>query len=337
MTRETENHHGSVATTTALSRPGTNETMAGSLSGANLETNYVSPTWANYVSPGRSAMRHLAMVAVVTVVCVVGGIAYGFARHPVYSAEARLYVGKTLSLTNTAAIAGLATASYNIASDYARLVSTSSVIDATEKTLGHPGHLGGTLAASPVPDSPILRVDASATNATFASSLANAGATALVSIVDQINQLARSQVNQLQLNYAKDENAVVSLTAARNGLLSEIGKLSTKAGNQSRINSLQAQANKDSTAIQVSQLKAEADSAQYQSQVSSLTSEEQVISQVGNAVATGNTRKKNLEIGLIVGLVGGLILGVATASYRDLRNDRRDRRHPSAEAGLAGA
>lgn len=336
MTRDKDDH-GSVATSAVPAHSGMEEMVTTSAASTGLGSRYESSNarWPNYVSPGRSAMHHLRMVSVITLVCAMLGIGYGLVRPPVYSAEARLYVGKTLSLTNTAAIAGLATASYNIASDYARLVSTSSVIGGAEKRLGHPGRLGGTLTASPVPDSPILRVDATGPSAASAVDLANAGAGALVATVDKINQLARTQVNQLQLSYANDENTVVSLTSARSKLLSEIGALSGHGGNQAKINALQAQVNKDSTAIQVAQLKAQADSAQYQSQVSSLTSEEKVISQVGRATVTASNRTKNLEIGLIAGLVGGLILAVAVASYRDIRADRRQQAGPG--AGLTGA
>lgn len=276
-------------------------------------------------------MVHMRLVVAITLLATALGVGYGVMRPPVYKGEARLYVGKMLSLTNTAAIAGLANAGSQIASDYARLITTSTVKTAVEKRLHHPGSLGGRLTASPVPQSPLIRVDATAPSKGAAVALAQAGAAALVSAVDQINSLGRTQVNQLQQAYAKVENTIGQLTTSRDALQAEIGRLQalpgavSNVGIQRQINSLQAKVNQDNTAIQVAQLKAGADSAQYQTQVSSLRSEERVISPVGSAYYVGNDRKTFFEIALIVGVIGGLIVAVSIATIIDIRHDRRSR------------
>jgi hypothetical protein len=283
-----------------------------------------------YESPGRSAVLHLRLVVAMAVIGLVVGGAIGFVRAPIYKGQARLFVGKTLSLNNTAAIAGFPQAAAQIASDYARLVNTSTVTADAAKRLGHPNALGGSLSATPIPNSPIIEVDSTASTRQGAVALADAGAASLVDAVNQINQEALSQVTALEQSYANDETQIGQLNnelSAAQTLLANLTKIpAPSAAEQQQITSVQNQINQDYTNIQVANLRAGADSAQYQAQVSSLQGEEQVINRIGGASYTGNDRKTYLEIGLIAGLIAGLVVGVAVASLTDFRRTRLSRR-----------
>jgi uncharacterized protein involved in exopolysaccharide biosynthesis len=59
-----------------------------------------------YVSLGRSALRHWILVAAAVVVGLLFGVGAGAVVSPTYTARAELIVGKSLNLTNTAAISG---------------------------------------------------------------------------------------------------------------------------------------------------------------------------------------------------------------------------------------
>ena len=127
---------------------------------------------------------------VVAAVGVSLGLVFGLLRPPVYRAEAKLVVGKSIQLDNLAATPGLALASQQLASDYSRLVSTHTVVDETARRLGRqPGDVGGRMSASPVPQSPVESfLEAHAADTTDAVAIANAGAGALVHTVNSLNQ-----------------------------------------------------------------------------------------------------------------------------------------------------
>lgn len=245
------------------------------------------------------------------------GAVYAVERPPSYSAEARLYVGKTMNLTNTASIAGLANAGSQMASAYSRLISTSTVINDVTRRLGHPGSLGGTLTASPVPQSPVILVEASSSTPQRAVALAEQGARSLIDAVNQINQLSQSQVTQLEQAYANDESTIENLTNTMSQLQAQLS--SAPPAKQA---ALQAQITATNTKIKVAQLQADADSSQFQAQVSSVQGEEQVVSQEGTATGTGSDRKTYLEIAVLGGLIGGLIVSIALASLVDLRRQK---------------
>lgn len=275
------------------------------------------PTKKHYDSPGRSAVGHIRLVAAIMVIGALIGAAFAMLRPPSYTAEARLYVGKTMNLTNTASIAGLANAGSQMASAYSRLISTSTVLTEVERRVGHPGHLGGSLSASPVPQSPVIRIDASSSTSQGAVDLAQAGAAALIDAVNQINQLSQSQVTQLEQAYANDESTIENLTNTLSKLQAQLA--STPPASQG---ALQAQITATNTKIKVAQLQADADSSQFQAQVSSIQGEEQVVTQEGSAIPTGSDRKTYLEIAVLGGIIGGLIVSIALASLIDLRRDK---------------
>ncbi len=283
---------------------------------------------AGSVSPGKSMWAHRRLAAGLTLVGVLVGALYVYLRPPTYSAVAQLYVGKTLSLANTAAIAGLATAANQIASDYSRLLSNSTVQDDVGKLMHDGGHLPGSLSASPIPESPVIDVHASASKQGVAVALATAGSKALVKAVDQINVLAQSEVTQLQSSYATAEVQAASLQATITVLKGDLAALSARPQTSTTVAreaSLSSKISADSSSAQVDQLKASAASAQYEAQVSSLQDEEQVISPVGSATSTGSNRKKLLEIALLAGLIGGLVVAAAVATAIDVRRQRSER------------
>lgn len=274
-----------------------------------------------YVAPGRSAILHWRMVAVFTVVCLVAGVAFGVARPPTYSAQAELYVGKTLSLENTAAIPGLAAAATQIAGDYSRLILTSTV----KKEAARLVHSSdpGTLSASPIAQSPEILLKAKASTQAGAVALANAGSKALIDAVAQLNATSSSQLNGLLQQYQQLQQSINQNQQAIGALNHQIASLQANGGSSTQITDLQNELTTLQTKVSSDTLQASAVETQYQNSYAPLQAQEQVLSKLSPATPQGSDRKKTMELGGIVGLFVGLLLGVAAGSMVDIRAARR--------------
>lgn len=266
-------------------------------SGAQLDT---------YVSPGRSALFHWRLVALLTALGLVVGVLYGFVRSPTYTSMTDLYVGKTLNVDNTAAIAGLATAATQIAQDYAQLETTAAVTKRVKDEI-HAQRIPGTLSASVVSNTPEIAVTATARSAAAAVRLATAGGKALEADVAKLNRYSTARLNSLKQQYAATELRI-SNDQAQIGTLRSHGVPNT----DKRIERLQQD-------ISVQNLQAQTLSSQYANQQSPYPAEESVLQSLGPAKAATSDRKKAIEIGSVSGLLIGLLLGVAVSSAIDLR------------------
>jgi capsular polysaccharide biosynthesis protein len=274
--------------------------------------------WPQHVPLGASAARHWALVVVVTVLGLLVGAGIGYKHAVSYTADARLVVGRTASLQE-AEIAGLAPAIESLAGDYARLASTSPVINATEKTLGVTT-LPGTIEASPVPSSSVIDVKATAATSAEAVRLANAAAAALTSTVQNVSNATYNDLSPITSQYAKAESTYQSATQQQHTLQDQLDQLVTSIG---AATPTAAQSAKEATlnteiaqlGVQASdaQLQLSALSNQYVSAYPPLTAQEQVIQPVGTALPSGSNRKSYLEAAGLIGLIGGLVLGLAAA------------------------
>lgn len=263
----------------------------------------------SYVSVGRSAAAHLRLIVAVTAAGFLIGALYGLVRPPTYTAEARLIVGKSISIVNEAATAGLPSAAAQFASNYARLAGTEGVNADAAKRLGLKT-IDGTISASPIPDSPIIRVDSTASSQAAATALANAGAQAIIDQVDLINQTNQTTLNQLAQSYNKYNYEILQETDAINTLQAEVSAGDT---------SLQTQLNQDKATLAEYQLEANAVEQQYDNQYSPVQSDSQVVTIMNQATPAGSNKTHWLEIGVVSGFFGGLIVGVALAAFVDLR------------------
>ncbi|HET6873169.1 MAG TPA: hypothetical protein VFH70_00225, partial [Acidimicrobiales bacterium] len=266
----------------------------------------------NYVSLGRSAAAHLYLIMAVAVLGLVLGGAYGVTRPPVYGAEARLLVGKSVTITNEAAAAGIEPAEENFAATYARLANTEAVTANVETKLKR-SSLGGGLSASPIPNSPVIRVDATASSQAQAIALADAGAQAIIDQVNSINQTNQATVNQLLTTYNQVEVKLQADSARAASLQSQLNAV---FGNNA---TLQAELNQAKADEATDIIEANALQAQYNNQYSPVQADAAVVNLISNAGATGSDKSKYLEMGLAGGLFGGIIVGIALAALVDLR------------------
>jgi hypothetical protein len=263
------------------------------------------------------------MVALVAIVGLALGVAFGLVRPPVYTADARLIVGQGVNITDPSAVAGLAPAEASLASDYSRLISTQSVIADAGAQLGHPDSLGGTLDASPIPESDIIRVDGSAGSAAAAQALTNAGAKALVDEVNDIINANNQALNTDLAQYRSFESQISNDTAQEQADQNRLA--SPKADTAS----LQDQITTLKSDIDALQLEATAVDDDYTAQYSPVQEEEEVLRVSSPAAPTGNDKSEFLEIGVMAGLLGGALVGVAVAAVMEMLPTLRRRIEPS--------
>lgn len=281
------------------------------------EPTIVAPS--EYVAPGRSALAHWKVVSVLTIIGLLVGGLIGYERHPIYTATSTLYVGKTLSLSNTASINGLALAATSIAEDYARLMPTATVVRGAERVL-HESSLGATLSATVVPQTPEISVYAKGPSPATVVRVANAGAQALVNVVAALNASSAASLSNLRNEYASIEVQINSASSVEGSLKYDLAHgIGNAAIAKSRIASLESTISKET-------LQAQTIEAQYQNQDAPYGSESRVL-QVESAAANATSdRKTATEIGGVGGLVGGFLVGVLVASAIDVRHGRRRRR-----------
>ena len=266
-----------------------------------------------YESPGRSARNHWQLITVFALLGVLLGAAFAFVRSPTYTAEMRLVVGKTAQLSNLASVPGLDAAGQSLAASYSRLVDTDEVQADTAKRMG--GTLDGALSASPIPDSPVLRLDATAPSEERALALAKAGSQALVAAVNKLNEQQNQSAKKILDQFNAANQIVIDTQAQLNQLQATLAAQTTAAGAdqvQTQINA--AQAKHDTAKVEADAL-ADAYSGVYQP--TAINS--QIIQSAGPPKDTGNNRRSTLEAGVLIGLVAGGLLGLGLAVWIDLR------------------
>jgi hypothetical protein len=284
------------------------------------------------LSVGGAIIRHLVLFIVVVLVGVVVGGALAGVEKPVYKAEAKLIVGKTVNLANLADVAGLASAGNQIAADYARLTGTPAFEQGVIKRLGHTP--GGSITATPVSGSPTLLIDATGPSSAAAQALATAGSGAMVDAVNLVNQQTTAANDSLVAAFQaasttleQDQQKATQLQAQIASLQGAIGSRPATAEQTQTLASLNQQLVATLAAVDTDKLKTSTLQSQYQSAVSPSTTFSQVLTPLGSAVPTGDNRKSSLEIGLIGGAVGGVIVAAAVATALEASRGRRRRRH----------
>jgi len=283
---------------------------------------------AGFESLGRSALSHSLLVAAAALLGLAAGVGAGYEHPPSYTAQVQLIVGRTSELAENQ-IPGLAAAVQGLASNYARLITSSSVVSDTESNL-HSTSLPGSLTASPVAQSSVINVLASSSTEAQALSLANAGAAALVTVVTQVTNDGVAQLEPLIASYQKADSAVEKASAEGNFYQTELNNLVGKVGNnaptaaqQAKEQALNAKIAQWETDADLSRLQANAYIDQYNSALPPLQEQQEMVQQVGTAVYNGSNRKAYIEAGGLAGLVGGLVVGLAGAALIDTRRARR--------------
>jgi hypothetical protein len=287
-----------------------------------------------YQSIGRSALRHPVLVCLAVVIGLLVGTAVGYKHPATYTADAQLIVGRVSSLAEDQ-IPGLAVAEQALASDYARLMTSSNVISATEANLGV-SSLPGTVSASPIAQSSIIDVQATAPSAAEALNVANAGAKALESDVVQVTNDSQAQLAPIMAAFQKADSAAQQATAQANLLQHQLNSFLGELGNHPVTPAVKRYENYLNSQISSAQTRADTDkleagnySNEYYAAVPPLQAQEEMVQRLGFAEYSGSDRKSYTEAAAFLGAVGGLVVGLAAAAWLDSRRGRRKGRAPA--------
>jgi capsular polysaccharide biosynthesis protein len=262
-----------------------------------------------------SAARRHWFVALLPVLLFVGGaVALGLKRPARYKATSNLSVGHVY-VSNPVGIATIIDATEALAAVYSRAIHSGEVLRDTQRRLGQGSSVSGTFSATPLPDSPLIKVTAESSSARGAVALANTSADALALYVNrQVRDNSASatlsdRYRDASLRYRRQLDT-------RNRLKRRYDRDPTRANKAARD---RAAAGTD-TAL----LRREALRASYEQAVQGGTSSVGVES-FSRASGATSDRKSMMQILVFVGLLGGLAAGAALALLRAARDIRRGR------------
>jgi hypothetical protein len=251
-------------------------------------------------------MRNPLLTLVPVIALVLAGLAVGLLRSPVYTAEARINVGRVDVPAYT--LQGVTIGNATLAGSYARALGASAVLERAARTVGISSDTARSrLASSPVPDSTLIRVEAEGDSSREAQALANAAAAALIEYVTKLN--VRQQNSRSLARYRR---AQASVEDARTRLLRlERERPDSRAAEEARLDLRTAELNARLVGGRILQ-------------ATVVPPPENLLQLVVPATTADSDRDEVLQRSLLIGLVGGLVLGCALALLRE--NGRLGRR-----------
>jgi hypothetical protein len=166
----------------------------------------------------------------------------------------------------------------------------------------------------------VIRVESSANSSAQAVAIANAGSAALIDAVNTLNKQQDASSNELLSQYeAVDRDLLV----AQASLATLKQQLAASSGTAAQ--NIQKQVNLTQTQVDGLQVKLQALSSAYNGVFNPTAINSQVVQRVGVAHATGDNRRSTMQIGLLIGLFVGGLLGLALSVWLDLQARRTAR------------
>jgi capsular polysaccharide biosynthesis protein len=162
----------------------------------------------------QAVQRHLLLFLAPIVILSGAAFAYAKVRDPVYSSDAQINVGG-VNLT-TQSIPGYTVAVAQLAVAYARSVDATPVLNSVSRRAGiTPLEAAQQMSATPVEQTPVVRIHATGSTPQQAQIVANATADALVRYAVQLNR-ANPDTPRLLNRFVADSRRLRAATAAVN-------------------------------------------------------------------------------------------------------------------------
>jgi uncharacterized protein involved in exopolysaccharide biosynthesis len=259
-----------------------------------------------------AARRHWFVALVPLVLFVGAAVLLGVKRTPQYTATASVSVGPVF-LSNPAGISSVIQGTESLATVYSRLIDANAVRDDTARRLSIASTVGaGSVSATPLPDSPLIRVRAVAGSERAAVALVNAISDSLAAYV---NRNARSDKSAASIagEYRRAALAYRRRVALSRRLDRRYDEDPSAANRLARD---RAAAEAD-TAL----LRRDALSPAYENSVQVLGSTP-ALKVFARATSASSDRYQVLQMLVFTGLVGGLLAGLALALLRDVGERR---------------
>lgn len=264
----------------------------------------VAPRW----SPIEAVFRHpvLAILPLgVLLAVLVGG---AVSAEPTYTAESRIVVGRLD--VEAQSVPGFTAANNSLAATYARLVGSSQHIEEiAEQTDRAADQLRGRVSASPIPESPIIRVEASGSSEADTIELADQAAAALITLVDRLNDpTERGQA--LLGDYREAASSLAVATLERDLLAEQVTTLQADGASAARIQAVQEQLAEADAAVAEAELRAETLANLYQ-ESQRARSDSDLLRQLSEGRGTGSDARQTVLVAGITAVLVGTLLGIA--------------------------
>jgi capsular polysaccharide biosynthesis protein len=279
-----------------------------------LATNVQHTTVSPRIELLAAVRRHWFVAIVPVVVLVAAAVALGLKRPVKYTTTADLSIGHVY-VSNPVGIPTIIEATQALAAVYSRAINSGAVVQDTRRRLRreHALPLAGGLSATPIPQSPLIKVSAESQSRPGAIALANAGAAALAAYVNrQVRDNSASTT--ISARYLQASVAYRQSLATSKRLERQYTKHPNAANKAAR--------DRSAAATDTAQLRRDALSASYQAAVQGGASSVGV-DVFSTASAPTSDRSQMMQILVFVGLVGGLAAGAALALLRASRDLRR--------------
>jgi hypothetical protein len=253
--------------------------------------------------------RHRWLVILPTVLLVTIAVGLGFVRSPRYTAETRLIVGR-LNIGNPG-LAGFVTATQALASAYSRAITATGVVDPVARRLHMtPSAVSSQITSTPIQNSPVFRVIATAKSQALAIALANDASEALTSYISTLG-LNNPDSTRLLGEYGQVSHAFNQANARFQDAENRYRHSSTKAN--------AAQLSSATTARASAQLQLQTIASSYQASAAGQGSTS-LVETMNTATSTTSDRGSVIQMLAFVAAVVGLALGAALANARAKRN-----------------
>jgi len=255
------------------------------------------PTGPTLIGPVEAVLRHPYLALLPVVVLIGVALAVTLARSPQYTAEARLNVGRIDVPAYT--LPGVIYGNQSLAQSYARAITAPAVVNSATRAVNISGSTARSrLTATPVPQSTVIRVDATGASEESAIALANAAGKGLTTYVIKLNQNA--QANTILGDFQRAQRDV---DAAQRRLGSAQRSGSAATAQQAQLT------------LQTAQLKASTLEQRYRFE-SGNEAPPNLVQMLSPATTATSDFSSRLQEVLLIGLVAGVVVGLALALLR---------------------
>jgi capsular polysaccharide biosynthesis protein len=260
-----------------------------------------------------AARRHWLLVAFITLLFTGAGVAVALVRKPAYTAGTRLVVGR-IDVSAPGALGSFTVATQAIASQYSRSIDAEGITHRVAPKAGlTPAQVASRVSATPIPESPVIKVSAQGTSAADAVRLANLASSALVTFTTQLNR-SNPDTSRLLTRFTASSRDVVVQEAELRRLSRSYVARPTKAKRD------QMQATEVKLRVAELQRDTLRDAYDASTQSQAATSLVQVLERASGAVSN---RLRYLQFLGFIGFVAGLAVGLTLATLRANRLLRR--------------
>jgi uncharacterized protein involved in exopolysaccharide biosynthesis len=257
----------------------------------------------------RAMLWNWWVVLISVVLFVAAGAGLALLRTPTYTATARLAVGR-IDITSPGALSGYAIATESLATGYSRTVTALAVArPVSAKTGISIKDVQGHVTATPVPESPVFRVEGTAPDPDQAKALANYSSQALIHYAAQLNQ-NNPDTNRLYRQY---KAAFLQRKLAKQQL-----NIARADAGIRPIPKAEEEVDSARSEVEAASLRVDAFGKAYTASVQSQVAT-QLIQVISPATEASSDRRSTFMIFTFIGLVIGLLVGAAVAFMRETR------------------